>query len=178
MAITIDATVGGSATNSNVTEAEAIAIAAVTPNLVGWTTVTGSACTEDEKKWLIAATDWLRTLAYQGYRVTDTQAQAWPRFNAPNPEGTTSTAVFATTEIPNGIKRGTCALAFACGRAGTTDILTLDSKIGIVEKTIGPITTRYADPSQRAQGLARFPEVMRWIGPLLAVGSGQVRLTR
>lgn len=178
MAITIDATVGGASTNSNVTEAEAIAVAAITPNLVGWTTVTGSTCSEDEKKWLIAATDWLRTLGYQGYRVTDTQAQPWPRDGAPNPEGTSSTTVFETTVIPNGVKRGTCALAFACGRAGTTDILTLGSTAGVVEETVGPLTTRYADPSQRAQGLAQFPEVMRWINPLLAIVSGQVRLVR
>jgi hypothetical protein len=190
MSITIDATVGGASANSHVTEAEAIAIAAITPNLVGWVTVSGSTCTEDEKRALVAATDWLTTLIYQGARVTTTQSLAWPRYNAQDPDasraggaygyyaGYSSVIPFLPTVMPTRIKRGTCALAFAITRAGTTDILTLDSKIGVVEKTIGPITTKWAEPSQRAQGLARFPEVMRWLGPLLSVGAGQVRLTR
>jgi hypothetical protein len=62
--------------------------------------------------------------------------------------------------------------------AGTTDVAAAGATDGIIEKTVDVLTTVYAQPSQRAQGLARFPRVMKLIGPLLEVGAGQVRLTR
>ena len=79
---------------------------------------------------------------------------------------------------PQRIRDATCERALEFLRAGPTDVAALDSKAGVIEKTVGPLTTRWVGPSQREAGLARYPRVMKLIGPLLGIGSGQVRLTR
>jgi hypothetical protein len=77
------------------------------------------------------------------------------------------------------VKDATCELALEFLKAGTTDIAAQDTKQNVIQKTIGPISTTYSDPSQRAVGLARYPRVMALLAPLLdGIGSNQVRLTR
>lgn len=179
MSVTIDATVGGQTSNSFVLETEAIAFAVTRLNLVGWATLTGSNCTDDEKRALIEASRELSALIYQGYRTDATQALAWPRQLANNPDaGSTYYTLYDPTVIPQRVKDATCELAFEFLKAGTTDIATLDDTIGIVREGVGSVTTEYAQPSQRAQGLARFPRVTRLITPLLGIGAGQVRMVR
>jgi Putative DnaT-like ssDNA binding protein len=179
MSIAIDASVGGQSSNSFVTEAEAIAFAATRLNLVGWTTVDGSSCEDLEQIALVEASRELSTLLFQGYRSDPTQALAWPRQLAPNPDaGSSYYTLYDPNVIPQRIKDATCELAFEFLKGGDTDIATLDSNLAIVEERVDVIATRYAEPSQRAQGLTRFPRVMRHLAPLLAIGSGQVRLTR
>lgn len=172
MTITIIATPGASDANSFVTIEEADAYLATRLNASDWTG------TEPKKKAACEATRELSALGWQSYRTSSTQALAWPRLNAPNPDGTSACEVFEDTIVPQRIKDATCELALEFLRAGTIDAAALDSKAGIIEKTVGPLTTRYADPSQRAQGLARYPRVMKLIGPLLGIAAGQVRLTR
>lgn len=179
MTLAIDATIGGRTSNSFVTEVEAIAFAATRLNLTGWTTVTGTTCTPSEIQALIEATRELSVLSYQGYRTDVTQALGWPRLMAVNPDATSSCyALYDATVIPQRVKDATCEFAIAFLAAGTTDIAGLDSTTGIIEKTVDVLTTRWAAPSQRPQGLARFPRVMRQIAPLLTVGPGQARLVR
>lgn len=172
MAITVVETVGSASANSFVSVAEADTYLEARLNSSAWTG------TEPKKQAVIEATRELSALSWQGYRVDDTQALSWPRFNAPNPDSTSSLSVYDTTEIPQRIKDATCELALEFLKAGTTDVAALDSTAGTIEETVGPITTRWADPSQRAAGLARYPRVMKLIGPLLGIGSGQVRLVR
>jgi hypothetical protein len=172
--ITIVATPGSATANSFVTEAEVIAYMATRLNNSAWTTVTGSDCTEDEKKALIEATRELSALAYIGERVDGTQVLSWPREDAQNPDspgidsmGGETLGDYASNIIPDRVKNATCELAFQFLKSGSTDLAALDSKIGVLSKTIGPISTTYTDPDKRAQGLARFPRVMNYIRPLL-----------
>jgi hypothetical protein len=178
VSIAIVATAGSATANSFVTESEVIAYMATRLNNSTWTSVTGSTCTEDEKKALIEATRELSALSYIGERVDGTQVLSWPRENAQNPDspgidsmGGETLGDFDSDEIPQRVKDATCELAFQFLKSGTTDLAALDSKIGVISKTIGPISTTYANPAERAQGLARFPRVLNYIRPLLAKAS-------
>ena len=172
MAVTVVETVGSASANAFVSVAEADAYLEARLNSSAW------AGTEPKKQAIIEATRELSAINWQGYRVDTTQALSWPRYNAPNPDSTSCLEVFATTVIPQRIKDATCELALEFLRLGTTDAAALDSTAGVIEETVGPLTTRWADPSQRAAGLARYPRVQKAIAPLLGIGSGQVRLTR
>jgi hypothetical protein len=178
--LTIDATPGSATANSFVTEAEAIAFAATRLNLTGWGAISGVVCSESEKQALIEATRELSALAYPGYRTDPAQALAWPRQLVPNPDtGSSYYTLYDSAVVPARLKDATCELAIAFLAADTTDIAALDASQAVIRKNIGgAIDTTYAAPSQRAQGLNRFPRVMRHLAPLLAAGSGQVRLTR
>jgi len=177
--LAIDATVGGAASNSFVLEAEAIAFAATRLNLVGWTTLAGTSCTDPEKQALIEATRELSALVYQGFRADPAQALAWPRYLAPNPDtGSSYYVLYDTTVVPQRLKDASCELAFEFLKAGTSDIATHDATLDVTRKQVDVLVTDYAAPSQRAQGLSRFPRVLRQVGPLLAIGAGQVRLVR
>lgn len=178
MTLAIDATVGGATANSFVDEVTAIAFAATRLNLAGWTHTGGTTCNDPEKQALMEATRELSALLYGGYRASDTQALSWPRYMAMDPDQAGARTFFDPTVIPSRIKDATCELAIAFLAAGTTDIAGLDDTAGVIRKRIDVLETEYAQPSQRAQGLARFPRVMRLVSPLLAIGSGQVRLTR
>lgn len=177
MTITIVADVGSASANSFVTVDEADAYLATRLNSSAWTG------TEPKKQALCEATRDISAIVYQGWRVNDAQALSWPRFQAPNPDasGSLGYATYATyyleTMIPQRIKDATCELALEFLRAGTSDIVGADSTVGVIERTVGPLTTRW-QPGQRVTGLARYPRIMKLIGPLLSIGSGQVRLVR
>lgn len=179
MSVTLDATVGGPSANSFVSEPTAIAFAVTRLNLTGWTTLSGSVCTDQERQALIEATRELSALIYQGYKPVTTQALAWPRYLALDPDIAGTQSYYDPSVIPDRVVIATCELAIAFLAAGTTDIGAADATLPIMRKSIGgAIETDYAPPSQRPQGLARFPRVLRQINPLLSVGSGQTRLTR
>ena len=177
MALSIVADAGSATANSFVTEAQAIAFAATRLNLSGWVTVAGTTGTATEQQALVEATRYLSALGYQGTRSSDTQALAWPRMNAPNPDASFC-AEFDPGVIPQRVQDATCELAIAFLAAGTSDLAALDPKDGVILKTIDVITTQWANPTQRVQGLDRFPRVTRLIKPLLSMASGQVRLVR
>lgn len=172
MPIDIVATVGAADANSFVTIAEADAYLAARLNSSAWTG------TEPKKQAVVEATRELSAMAYLGNRVDAVQALSWPRFNARNPDGVSSLDVFAIDVLPQRVKDATCELALEFLKAGTTDLAALPATAGVIEKTVDVLTTRWAEPSQQAQGLARFPRVMKLIAPLLGVPAGQVRLTR
>lgn len=179
MAVTIDPTAGGISANSLVTEAQAIAFANTRLNLTGWTTIAGDTCTDNERRALIEATRQLSALVYRGVKATQEQALAWPRLLAPDPDaGAVYMIYFDASIIPQRIADATCELAIAFLAAGPTDIVAHDDTLDVVRDVTGPLETEYAQPSQRAQGLSRFPRVLRQIAPLLGVSAGQVRLTR
>ena len=176
MSLTITATAGSASANSFVTEAEVIAYMATRLNASAWTTVTGATCTEDEKKALIEATREISTLAgrcWIGQRTDSTQALAWPRFDAVNPDDPTQ-SYFDTTEIPQRVKDATCELAFQFLKAGTTDVAAADASAGIKRKQVDVLATEYLDPRERPDGLARYPRVLGYLAPLSTVASGPV----
>ena len=100
---TLDATLGGSSSNSYVTLAEADLIASNLPFAAEW-----AALTDDEKtNGLIVSTRWLETLNYNGDRCTTTQRLKWPRKGA-ECDGQVSVC----TEIPYAIKEAEVILAY------------------------------------------------------------------
>jgi len=102
MAVTLDATLGGTTSNSYVDLATAEAIAVMLPGGDTW-----SALTEDEKNMsLVQATRWLETLDYRGDRCTATQRLKWPRKDA-ECDGVVSDC----TGIPYAIQEAEVALA-------------------------------------------------------------------
>lgn len=185
MPLSIVATIGSASANSFVTEAEFIAHCASRLNPHSGVTVSGGSNTETEKAALIEAGRWLNLLAWLGSRTDEVQAMAWPRQYVTDPDAPALTAVtdieqlyFADDELPTRVKLGQMELAIEFLKAGTTDIATLDPNIGVIEKTIDVLTTRYAEPYQRAQGLNRFPRVVQQIAPLLAGSAGGLEVVR
>lgn len=177
MTITIDATAGGASANSFVTEAEAIAYMAARLNASSWTTLSGSTCTNSEKIALVEATRELSYLEWQGRRSTTTQVLAWPRWFVTNPDSPVGFYIDPTI-VPQRVKDACCEWAFQFMKAGTTDIASLDTNVGVIEKTVDVLTTRWSDHT-RPQGLARFPSIYRFIKPLLlTLSSHQTTLVR
>jgi hypothetical protein len=172
MTITLVETSGATNANTFVSLADADAYMAQRLNASAWTV------DESKKAALIEATRELCNVTYQGYRAATAQALAWPRTDAPNPDGSTDSTLFDSTVIPQRVKDAACELALEFLKAGTTDVAALPSTAGVIEKTTGPLTTRFADPSHVASGLDRYPRVTALIQPLLGIGAGQFRLTR
>ena len=163
MAITIVATVGDATANSYVTLDE------MTTHMEGRlnSDTFDAATTDNQNRALAEATRWLDTAMWQGYRVTDTQALSWPRQWAYDPDSPVQD-YFATTVVPERLKRATYELAFAFLEAGTTDIAALDSTDGIKRKKIDVLETEYFGPGGKSVGLAKYPAVTREVGPLMA----------
>jgi len=172
MALTIVETAGSASANSFTSEADADAYLEARPNSSTWTGTTA------KQQALISATRQLSMLAWQGTRVDNTQALAWPRqwvIDADAPWGTT---YFSTTAIPAWLKDATCELAFEVLRAGTTDIFALPATDGVIEKTVDVLTTRYADPHTQKTGLQRYPLVWQLIRPYLTTQGMQIATVR
>lgn len=178
MSITIVATVGSATANSFVTETEFAAYAATRLNILAGTTVSGSSCTEAEKKALIEATREVSGVTYRGNQTDDAQALSWPRINVVNPDASSSYTEYDDDVIPQRVKDAACEYALEFLKAGTTDIAVPASTDGVISKTVGPLSTTYADPSKRRSGVSRYPRVLQRLSPLLGIGSGQVRLVR
>jgi hypothetical protein len=185
VSISIVATSGSATANSFATETEFIAYAATRLNVVSGTTVAGSTCTENEKKALIEATRELTRLPWKGSRTDTTQVLSWPREYALDPDkpsasllGDVADLYFDDTEIPTRVKDATVEFALELLKAGTTDLIAQDAKQNVIQKTIGPISTTYSDPTLRTKGLARYPRVMDLIGPLLDEASIGLTMVR
>lgn len=180
MAITIVETPGDAAANSFVSATEMTAYCAARLNAAIWTGA------DAQLPALVEATRDVSLLAYTGERVTATQALSWPRSDAPNPDaplidslGLTEPGLYAEDEVPQRVKDATCELALQYLKAGTSDLAALDATIGIIRKTVDVLTTEYASPTLRAQGLARFPRVMAYLAPLLdASATGGLTMVR
>lgn len=166
MTITIDATAGGASANSYVTEAEAILYMATRLNVTGWTTLTGSSCTDTEKTALIEATRELNALDWKGRRSTTTQVLQWPRWWVEDPDSPVG-FYYVPTIVPQRVKDAQCEWALQFLKAGTTDIAALDPNLAVKLKRVDVLETEW-DTYLRPQGLSRFPSVRRTIAPLLS----------
>lgn len=172
MAVTIVETAGAADANSFVSVAEADLYIEARLNSSAWTG------TEPKKQALVEATREISAMSFAGYRTDSTQALSWPRTSARNPDAPAGTTNYETTVIPQRVKDACCELALQFLKAGTTDIASADSTAGVIREKVDVLETEYAHPSQRPQGVARYPRVMKLLAPLLAVGIGQVRLVR
>jgi hypothetical protein len=178
VSIPIVATPGDASANSFVSIAVADAYLATRLNASAWGTDDVEVDDDVKAQALCEATRELSALPWQGNRASSTQSLAWPRSGATNPDGQSRYDEYDVDVIPQRIKDATCELALEFLRAGTTDVAGAGSTDGIIEKTVDVLTTVYAQPSQRATGLARFPRIMNLVAPLFDVTAGQVRLVR
>ena len=171
MALTIVETVGSASANSFVSEAVADAYLEARPNSSTWTGTTA------KQQALISATRLLSMQQWQGARVDETQALAWPRQWVVNADAPWGNTYFSTTAIPQWLKDATCELAFETLRAGTTDIFALPATDGVLVKTIDVLSTTYSEHAQK-QGLQRYPLVWQLIRPYVVTSGPQVPLVR
>ncbi|MBA3890495.1 MAG: hypothetical protein H0X64_08185 [Gemmatimonadaceae bacterium] len=180
MALTIVATAGAAEANSFVSAAEMTAYCEARLNASMWTAAAA------QLPALVEATRDISLLRFAGERAAGTQALAWPRSAAPDPDapaidgaGGERPGEFDAGEIPQRVKDATCELALQYVKAGTADVAALDGSIGVVRKKVDVLETEYARPHERARGLARFPRVMAYLAPLLHVGaSGGLQVVR
>lgn len=174
MAVVIDATAGSASANSFITLAAATTYLEGRLNSSAWT----SATTDETNRALVEATRELTLLPWQSTRTDDTQALAWPRFGVVDPDASSSGFYFDSTEIPQRVKDATCELALEFIKAGTTDLAALPASDGVIQRTIAVISTTYADPTKRQQGLRRFPRVYALVAPMLDAMAGSLRVVR
>ena len=99
----LDATIGGSSSNSYVDLLEASLIANNLPFASDWE----SQSPEDRETALIVATRWLETLSYGGTRCSTTQRLKWPRKGAECDD-----QISDCTDIPYAIKEAEVILAY------------------------------------------------------------------
>jgi hypothetical protein len=184
MPITIVATPGSASANSFATEAEFIAYTATLAVVPTGTTVSGATCTEAEKKALVMAFRAFNNFEWAAGRATNTQSGAWPQLYALNPDAPSVYGLqsltflyFGSTEVPTRVKNGQIELALAIIGGGTVDIFATDSTAGVIEKTVDVLTTRW-QPYSRPVGLAKYPQVWAYIGPLLKSGAGSLEMVR
>lgn len=170
MAISIDATVGGASANSYVTLAEADAFMTGRLNASAWET---DATTDDRNRALVEATRHLSALDWSGYRTDATQALAWPRQWARDPDSPTQ-AYYSTTVIPERLKRATYQLALAYIKQGTNDVAAFDVTRDVKREKVDVIETEYENAVWPGEGLARYPDVIREIRPLLMASTRAV----
>lgn len=176
MPVSIIATPGAADANSYVTLAEADAYIDGRLNAATWVAAT----TDTKNRALVEASRDLSDLPYVGTRVTLTQALAWPREYAINPDapeflekGEIEELYFAETVIPQRVKDATCELAAQYVKAGTTDLAVTDADANLTSKTVGPLSKSWG-PGGKPIGLARFTRIIGRVAPLLAAG----RMTR
>jgi len=171
MAVEIVATIGGETANSFITSEE------MTQYCDGRIGATAFWNEEDEEltSALVEATRDITVLKFRGTRVSDLQALAWPRNGAVNPDGGSD---FLPTLIPQRVKDATAELALQYLKAGETDLALADGNRGVIEKTVGPLTTRWESSQTRALGMARFPRIQHLLAPLLLPSTGGIRLVR
>lgn len=182
MALTITATVGSATANSYVTLAEAETAMEARLNASTW----DAATTDLKNRALVEAQRELQTLDWRGTRTDAVQALAWPREYAIDPDAPSDADLdqlpdptYDDDEIPVRVKEAQIELAYQFIKAGTSDLAMPTATDGILQKTVGPLTTVYAGAGYRAtRGLARYPRVMALIAPLLASGAGGITVER
>ena len=175
--LAIVATAGAANANSYVTFSEAQAYLEARLHAEAWDT-----SEQKQMQALIGATQELDPMAWLGYRATSAQALSWPRTGVVNPDAPSWTE-YGSSEIPARVKRMTYELALEMLRA-SDDVTVPDPNQNVIrfrEKTdVIEEETEYAEPTQKAQGLARYPRILTLGAPLMEAGSfsGQARLVR
>lgn len=165
--MSFDASVGGVASNCYVTVEQALAFFA--GELGASAFVDATLATQQTA--LRTATSWLDRLDWIGYRSTRTQRLKWPRAIPVEIDE----QIVRLDEIPPRLVRATCRLALRLLQA--PDVLEPLAPDIVTRERVGPIETEYGSgsiaPRQRI-GLARFPDVLSELGPLLEQGGGWV----
>lgn len=139
-----------------------------------WATMT----TTEKEQALRRGTDYMGQtyrLRWAGYRKSDSQALDWPRYDVPKPDTSAGRfmAYYDDDVVPVEVRNACAEMAF---RAASGE-LAADQGQAVIERTVGPITTKYAAGSSAAK---RYVAVDRLLAPLLTDGgsSSALRLVR
>ena len=120
---------------------------------------------------IIQATDFLESFAcdYQGTKTDPaTQELQWPRIDVYFDESETA---FPSDSIPKNLKKAQAAAVIAVSQ-GLSLLPNIVAQDYVTEETVGPITTKYANPLQ-AGIESRFTGVDALLAPLFgSCGSG------
>lgn len=154
---------GAGVANANSYKAAADLVAYAAPRGVTLTDVQAEAL-------LVKAMDRMAGLDYIGQRATRDQALDWPRYCVCI-DGYT----YLSTELPKQLGDAQLALALAANSADLMPVVAVDDRGAVIEKTVGPLTTRYATPQQRA--FAKVPAADVLLAKLLR-SQGQIRVVR
>lgn len=155
--MTIDATVGGAASDSYVTTAEFDAYATA----MGWTATITEAALRRARLYLDRVYTW------RGIKATDAQALQWPRYV----EGYVDGYPVASDIVPQAIKDAQCELAFLALSEDLFATITAGAvtserkKVDVIEKQ-----TTYAEGSARDR--AGYPSVDALLGPYIMGKAG------
>lgn len=166
MAPTLVATAGSASANSYITRADASTYLDAQMGVATW----DAAADATKDRALIAATRELDTLPWIGDRTDGTQALAWPRLYALDPDrpydADSDELYFASTVVPTRVQHATARLALYFVTKGTDDLLAADADAGLVRKKVDVLEKEFA-VGQRQQGIARASGVMDLLSPLL-----------
>ena len=131
---------------SNVTNANSFVTIAEVRSYAVERGVTLSATNDDITVQIIKAKDYLESFAnrYQGEMTNEGQSLQWPRTDVYLYGSETA---FSSNAIPKELKSAQCAAILAIAEG--VDIMPNYSASNFVtEETVGPITTKYADPTK------------------------------
>jgi hypothetical protein len=131
------------------------------------------------EQMLRRATDYMVAMyreRWAGYRERPTQALDWPRYDVPMPDAAAMPdsmygAYYPYTVVPEVVKRACAELAL---RALDGDLLA-DLEPPVIEETVGPITTRYAQGSRQTKA---YPQIDAMLAPLLQGANGSIKVVR
>ena len=134
MAVTLDATLGGSTSNSYVEMTTAVAIAENIPGGGDWIALDE----EIRNLSLIQATRWMETLDYRGDRCAADQRLKWPRSGA-ECDGVTSVC----TAIPYAIQEAEVALAIKYNGSPAPSLERAAAALHRLERTLSAKKSMY-----------------------------------
>lgn len=157
----LDATIGGSSSNSYITRAQATAYFGNRLNVAEWTAAVAAGGADADAALVMACTR-LEAETYQGSRVYYTQALRWPRYMVFDRDG----ILYDYLSIPLPVQEAQAELALAILKSPTLNDAT--GLEGFVNVKLGSL-----DVTPRFQmGGALPPLVRRLIAPVLVAGYG------
>lgn len=119
-------------------------------------------------------------LRWAGYRVTDTQALDWPRYNVPRQDSGSYSgnigsfgrlgSYYPANIVPIEVQRANAELAF---KAASGELLG-DVDPPVASEKVGPIEVSYFQGDNKTK---RYPAIDRLLMPFLS-GGGNMKLTR
>lgn len=141
---------------------------------VAWASVASDTVRE---QLLRKATDYMAVYRdrWAGWRVSTMQALDWPRYEVPIKDasllGQSLMAYYPSNAVPVAVARACAELAL---RAIDGD-LAVDLDPPVIEETIGPITTKYAEGAPQQK---RFPAIDAMLLPFMTGGAGSLKVVR
>ena len=168
---TLDATVGGLASNSYLTLDQALAIAEIVLSGPAYQAFLNQA-TDDRSVCLMRATRMIeRSFEWSGYKVDDDQALAWPRYSGADIAGSSNTLIYGQTTIPVDVLDATVMLASYIAQ-GYTETDSLGSPATNIK--LGPISIAF--DSNKTKSKSTIPEdvisTLNKLGTYMGVSSG------